>query len=371
VAYVSADFYNHPLSYLAAGLFEKHDRSRFEISAIYFGPDQRDEMRERLERSVERFVDVRTSSDREVAELLKGLEIEIAVDLKALTEDCRPGILASRPAPLQVNYLGYPGTMAAPYIDYLIADAHVIPEAERACYAERIVYLPDAYQVNDSARLVAESTPQRAEVDLPQAGFVFCCFNNNYKISPAIFDLWMRLLQKVDGSVLWLVADNATALRNLRREAERRQVAPERLVFAERAKVDEYRARYRLADLFLDTLPYNAHTTASDALWVGLPVLTCTGHTFAGRVGGSLLAAAGLPELVTETLEEYEALALKLATTPAMLADLKARLMRNRDTCALFDTDRFRRHIESAYVTMWTRYQRGEPPQDFAVRATG
>jgi predicted O-linked N-acetylglucosamine transferase (SPINDLY family) len=297
------------------------------------------------------------------------LEVDIAIDLKGYTTDSRPGILAFRFAPVQVNFLGYPGTMGADYMDYILADQQVIPPAHHAYYTEKVVYLPDTYQVNDSKRRIAECTPARSEVGLPDSGFVFCCFNNNYKITPDIFERWMRLLGHVEGSVLWLLEDNAVAARNLRREAEIRGVVPKRLVFAPRVKLDDHLARHRLADLFLDTLPINAHTTASDALWAGLPVVTCLGTTFAGRVAASVLNAVGLPELVAHSLEEYEALALKLATDAGLLVEIKAKLARNRETCALFDTDRFRRHIEAAYVTMWERYQRGEPPASFAVEA--
>jgi protein O-GlcNAc transferase len=254
-------------------------------------------------------------------------------------------------------------------MDYIVADRIVIPEEHHAYYTEKVVYLPDTYQVNDSKRRIAERTPTRAGAGLPEQGFVFCCFNNNYKISPRMFDVWMRLLTRVEGSVLWLVEDNETASRNLRREAERRSVPPERIMFAPRVKMEEYLARHRLADLFLDTLPYNAHTTASDALWAGLPVLTCRGTTFAGRVAASLLHAMGVDELITGSLEDYEALALELATNRERLAGVKAKLAANRGTHPLFDTDRFRRHIESAYTTMWERHQNGEPPESFSVPA--
>jgi protein O-GlcNAc transferase len=368
VAYLSADFQNHATAYLMAGLFEAHDKSRFELTAISFGADDaRGDMRKRLQHSFSRFVDVRGESDNKVATLMRELEIDIAVDLKGHTKDSRTGIFAQRAVPIQVNYLGYPGTMGAEYMDYILADTHLIPPEHQDSYTEKVVYLPDSYQVNDSTRRIAEQTPTRAEAGLPETGFVFCCFNNNYKITPAVFDVWMRLLNQVEGSVLWLFEDNSAASRNLRQEAVRRGVAVERLVFAPRMALDEHLARHRLADLFLDTLPYNAHTTASDALWVGLPVLTCMGHAFAGRVAASLLSAVGLPELITSSPEEYEASALRLATEPSMLADIRARLMQNRKTYPLFDTARFCRHIESAYITMWERYQRGEPPAGFPV----
>jgi predicted O-linked N-acetylglucosamine transferase (SPINDLY family) len=352
---------------LIAGLFEAHDRTRFDITAISIGPDSNDEMRARLRSAFDRFVDVRYKSDQEVALLLRELEIDIAVDLQGFTQHCRPGILSHRAAPVQVNYLGYPGTMGADYIDYIIGDRCVIPPEHHPGYAEKVVYLPDCYQVNDSKRRIAARTPTRAELGLPEKGFVYCCFNNNHKISPRVFDVWMRLLNKVQGSVLWLLEDNKTVARNLRQEAERRSIASGRVIFAPRVKMEEHLARQRLADLFLDTLPYNAHVTASDALWVGLPVVTHIGGAFAGRVAASLLNAVGLPELLTSSWEDYEALALKLATSPAMLADIRAKLALNRTTHPLFDTGRFRRHIESAYVTMWERYQRGEPPVSFAV----
>ena len=286
----------------------------------------------------------------------------------ALTAAGRVGILAHRPAPIQVSYLGYPGTLGAGYVDYIVADPHVIPPEDRMHYSEKVVYLPDTYQVNDAQRRIAERTPHRAELGLPENGFVFCCFNNNYKIGPAIFDVWMRLLTNVEGSVFWLFEDNSAALGNLRREAEKRGVSPDRLVFAQRMRLEDHLARQKLADLFLDTLPYNAHTTASDALWAGLPVLTCTGSTFAGRVASSLLNAAGLPELITHSLDEYEAMAIRLASSPAMLDQIRAKVAGNRAVCPLFDTDRFRRHLESAYMTMWERYQRGELPASFAVQ---
>ena len=369
VAYLSSNFHEHAVAYLAAGLFEAHDRQRFEITGVSFGPAAKGGIRERLERAFDRFVDVTGDSDLEVAQMLAAQEIDIAVDLTGHTADSRTGILAYRPAPLQVNFLGYPGTLGAEYIDYIIADRFVIPEGENAFYSERVVRLPDSYQVNDDKRRIAAGTPTRAEAGLPDAAFVFCCFNNNFKITPEIFAIWMRLVERVEGSVLWLLEDTATAAANLRREAVRRGVREERLVFAPRRPQEEHLARQRLADLFVDTLPYNAHTTASDALWAGLPVVTCMGETFAGRVAGSLLHAAGLPELATRSLDEYEALALRLATTPPLLAAIRARLAGNRATCPQFDTDRFRRHIESAYTTMHERHVAGLPPASFTVDA--
>ena len=367
VAYLSADFHDHAVMYLLAGLFERHDRARFDVVGVSFGPDPSTAMRSRLKGAFERFLDARGMRDIDVARRLREREIDIAVDLNGFTDGARTGVFALRPAPIQVNYLGYPATMGAPYIDYLIADDTIIPHDEHESYAERIVYLPHCYQVNDAMRTIAESTPSRAEAGLPEAGFVFCSFNNNYKITPAVFDVWMRLLRRVDGSVLWLFEGNAAAPANLRREAESRGIAAERLVFAPKVALADHLARHRLADLFLDTQPWNAHTTASDALWTGLPVLTCVGTTFAGRVAASLNRAAGVDALVTQSLDEYEALALRFARDPVLLADVRKGLARNRDTCPLFDTDRSRRAIEAAYAEMCARHRRGESPASFAV----
>jgi predicted O-linked N-acetylglucosamine transferase (SPINDLY family) len=369
LGYYSADFHEHATTYLMAELFERHDRDRFELLAFSFGPDRRDGMRQRVAAAVDQFIDVGNRSDQEVALQSRALGIDIAVDLKGLTQDSRPGIFALRAAPLQVNYLGYPGTMGVDYIDYLIADATLIPAASRPHYAEKIAYLPDSYQVNDRQRAIAEPTPAREALGLPPSGFVFCCFNASYKITPATFDGWMRLLRQVEGSVLWLLEDNATAARNLRQEAEARGVGGERLIFAPPLPLPAHLARQRAADLFLDTLPCNAHTTASDALWAGLPVLTCLGESFAGRVAASLLNAIELPELVTTSQEQYEALAIALATDAPRLAQLKAKLARNRLTTPLFDTPRFTRHLEAAYTQMYERYQAGLPPDHLHVRS--
>jgi protein O-GlcNAc transferase len=319
----------------------------------------------------DRFIDVRTQGDRDVARLLNDLHVDIAVDLNGHTQDERLGILAFRPAPIQVNYLGYPGTSGADFIDYIIADATVLPFEEQPHYTERIVHLPDCYQANDRKRRIASRMPTREEVGLPAAGFVFCCFNNTWKIAPPVFDVWMRLLKAVEGSVLWLYRDNAHAEASLRNEAAARGIDPARLVFAGPLPHGDHLARHRVADLFLDTLPYNAHTTASDALWAGLPVLACRGKAFAGRVAASLLAAVGLSELATQSLDEYEALALRLATDAPLLTGFRQRLERNRLEFPLFDTDRFCRYIERAYATMWELWQRGEKPRSFSVAPRG
>ena len=367
LAYLSADFRPHPVAFLIAGVFEHHDRNRFETIGISFGPGADSDIRARIAAGFEHFHDVRNTSDAEVAAMLRRMEVDIAVDLMAFTDDCRPAILAQRPAPIQANFLGFPGTMGAAHIDYIVADRILIPADRRRFYSEQVVYLPDTYQANDSKRRVAERTPSRGEAGLPEMGFVFCCFNNNHKITPEMFDIWMRLLAKVDGSVLWLLADNATAAANLRREAAARGVRPERLIYAPRTTPPEHLARQRLADLFLDTSPYGAHTTCSDALWVGLPVVTYLGPTFAARVAGSLLTAAGLPELVTASPAEYEALALDLARDTGALASVKSKLAPNRGTCPLFDTARFTRNLESAFIVMMQRHRSGLAPHSFAV----
>ncbi|MBW0004110.1 MAG: tetratricopeptide repeat protein [Hyphomicrobiales bacterium] len=369
IAYLSADFHGHATSFLMADLFESHDRDRFEVFGISFGLDDGSQTRRRIIKAFDHFRDVRDLDDLEVAKLLSELEIDIAVDLKGYTQHARFGVFAHRPAPIQVSYLGFPGTTGADFIDYVIADEIVLPFDQQPFWSEKIVHLPDCYQANDRNRQIAERTPTRSECGLPERGFVFCSFNNSYKITPVFFDIWMRLLAKVEGSVLWLLRDNSAAERHLRREAASRGIGPERLIFAERLPLAEHLARHRLADLFLDTLPVNAHTTASDALWAGLPVLTCLGKSFVARVAASLLNAVGLPELVTLSLDEYEALALKLAREPALLRGYRKRLEKGRSTAPLFDTDRFRRHLERAYETMLDIHDRGEEPRGFAVQA--
>ena len=369
IGYYSADFHDHATAYLMAELFEHHDRSRFELIAFSFGPDQHnDSMRKRVVSAFDRFIDVRNYSDEEVALLSRELGVAIAVDLKGFTTNCRTGIFALRAAPIQVNYLGYPGTMGASYIDYLIADHILIPEESRQFYTEKIAYLPNSYQVNDRTRQISDRVFTREEFGLPKTGFVFCCFNNNYKITPSTFDGWMRLLKQVEGSVLWLLADNAKAAEHLMQEAVRRGVLSERLIFAKRMNIAEHLARHRLADLFLDTLPCNAHTTASDALWAGLPVLTCIGESFASRVAASLLNAIQLPELITSTQAEYEALALELATNPKKLHTIKHKLEKNRLTTPLFDTGLFTGDIEKVYMAMYERYLADLPPEHILLK---
>jgi protein O-GlcNAc transferase len=369
VAYLCADFRRHATAYLAAELFELHDRSRFEVIGVSFGPDDGSEMRRRLVRAFDRFFDVTRQSDRDVARLLHDLRVDITIDLQGYYGHARPGIFAFRPTPIQVNYLAFPGTTGAEFMDYIIADEIVLPLYFQPYYTEKIVHLPGCYQVNDRKRTIAARASGRTEVGLPAEGFVFCCFNNNWKITPAVFDVWMRLLHAVDGSVLWLLSDNKHAERNLRHEAAARGIDSWRIIFADRTNLEEHLARHRVADLFLDTIPYNAHTTTSDALWAGLPVVTYQGETFAGRVASSLLHSIGLSELVTHSMQEYELLAMRLAQDPKLLRTYRDRLAENRLTCPLFDTDRFRRHIEAAYRHMWELWQRGKKPESFAVAA--
>jgi len=339
------------VAYLMAGVFEQHDRSRFETFALSSGPDPEGGMRARLKGAFEHFIDVRDCGDRDLAALIREREIDIVVDLNGHTQGSRTRSLAWRPSPVAVTYLGFPGTLGAEYVDFLLADRFVIPEGLEAAYAEQVVCLPDTFQANDRSR-ASGRTGSRAEAGLPENAIVFCAFNNAYKITPPTFDVWMRLLEQADGSVLWLVGGRDALHANLAREAGRRGVDPARLVFAPRLPYADHLARFRLADLFLDTLPFNGGTTASDALWAGLPVLTCAGEAMASRMAGSLLHAVGMPELVTRSLADYEALALTLARDPARIASLKATLARHRETHPLFDTGRFCRHLEAAYEAM-------------------
>ena len=357
VAYYSADFHNHATGHLIAELFELHDKSQFELIGISFGPITNDEMRQRLEHSFDQFIEAGNQSDIEIAQLSRDLNIDIAVDLKGFTQDLRTGIFAHRAAPIQVSYLGYPGTMGAEYIDYIVADKTLIPQEAQQAYSEKIIYLPNSYQVNDRKRVISDKVFTRAELGLPDQGFVFCSFNNNFKILPTTFAAWMQILQAVEGSVLWLFQDNPWAVQNLKQEAIKHGIDPSRLVFAERMPSSEHLARHRMADLFLDTFPYNAHTTASDALWTGLPVLTLMGQSFASRVAASLLNAIGLPELITTTPQAYEALAIDLASNSEKLTSINARLNSNRLTSPLFDTPQFTKDLEQAYVKIYQDYQ--------------
>ena len=365
IGYFSADFRNHAVSTLAAEMFETHDRSRFELTAFSLGRDVQDELRARVEGAFERFVPVFDKSDLEVALLARTLEIDIAVDLGGYTQHSRPQIFAHRAAPLQVSYLGYLGTMAADFMDYLIADEVIVPPELRRRYAEKIAYV-SSYQVNDSKRRISERNFSRAELGLPASSFVFCCFNASYKITPQTFASWMRILAAVPQSVLLLLAGTTAAERNLREQAALRGIDPGRLVFAGKIPYGEYLARFRAADLFLDTLPYNAGTTASDALWAGLPVLTCRGEAFAARMAASILTAAGLPELIAADRSQYERLAVELATQRERFSAIKCRLIEASASCLLFDTRRFTRELESLYGRMYERHHLGLLPEHLA-----
>jgi len=367
IAYLSADFHKHPVAHLIAELLELHDRSRFEVIGISYGLANEDDMRRRISRSVDRFIDVADKSDEGIARYIREAEVDIAIDLGGHTQGSRLGILAFKPSPVQVHYLGYSGTTGADFIDYLVADPVVVPDEHKLFYTEKIVHLPNAFQVNDRSRKIAVSEDSRADHGLPESGFVFCCFNNNWKITPDLFDVWMEILSKVEGSVLWLFKDNELAEQNLRKESASRGINPERLVFAGRLPLDQHLARHRHADLFIDSFYFNAHTTASDALWAGLPVLTKAGDTFASLAAASLLNAVGLPELVTYSVDEYENLAVELATNPERLAGLKQKLANNRLTTPLFDTPRFTRHLENAYEQMIERYRQGLKPDHIHV----
>jgi len=371
VGYLSADFRDHAVAHQAVELFERHDRARYEIYGFSLLDEAQSPIKQRLRRAFDQFIETGTRSDQEVASLMAGLQIDIAVDLGGYTDKSRPRILAYRPAPVAVNYLGYPGTLGADYVDYIIADAQVIPPQFERSYTESIARLPGCYLPVDTKGRGDRAPPSRADAGLPERGFVFCAFNNNYKLTPEMFGIWMRLLREVDGSVLWLSVGTPKARDNLRAEAEKGGVSPGRLVFADR--MDEraqHLARIALADLFLDSLPYNAHSTAADMLWAGVPLVTCMGRSFPARVAGSLLTAIGAEELIARDLTEYEAMTLELARSPQRLAAIRAKLLRNRASHPLFDMARNCRHLERAYETMWDLHQKGLKPQSFAVNPT-
>jgi predicted O-linked N-acetylglucosamine transferase (SPINDLY family) len=367
IGYFSADFYNHATGYLMAELFELHDKNQFDLIGFSFGPITNDEMRQRLKKTFDQFIEVGNKSDIEITQLCRNLNIDIAVDLKGFTQYARTGIFSYRAAPIQVNYIGYPGTMGADYIDYIIADKTLIPDASQSYYSEKVVYLPNSYQANDRKRLISDKQFTKQELGLPENSFVFCCFNNNYKILPATFSSWMRILKEVEGSVLFLYAENNWAKDNLQKEAEIRGVNSSQLIFGMNIPYADYLSRYQTCDLFLDTFPYNAGTTASDALWTGLPVLTLMGQSFASRVAASLLNAIGLPELITNTQEEYESLAIELAMNPSKLAAIKLRLANNRLTYPLFDTPLFTKNLEAAYIKMFEKYLAGFLPKHISI----
>ena len=367
IGYFSADFHNHATMHLMAELFERHDKKKFELIAFSFGPDKPDEYRQRAILAFDDFIDVSFKTDDEIALLAQKKNIDIAIDLKGFTQDCRTEIFAKKCAPIQVNYLGYPGTMGAEFIDYIVADKILIPENKQQFYSEKIVYMPNSYQVNVSKRTISNNLFEKSELNLPDTGFVFCCFNSTYKITPETFTGWMNILSKVDGSVLWIYVKNNTAIQNLKKEAQKLGINPNRLIFASFMDNKDHLKRIQSADLFLDTLPYNAHTTTSDALRVGLPVLTRIGESFTSRVAASLLNAVNLPELITSSQEEYEALAIELATNADKLKTIKDKLALNLPTAPLYDTALFTQHIESAYKTMYERHHQGLKPEHIYV----
>ena len=367
IGYFSSDFKEHPVAYLMAKVIETHDRNFFEVYGYSIGPAKDDKMRHRLIKGFDVFDDVQDMSDQDVALLARQDQIDIAIDLTGYTQNSRSGIFAYRAAPMQINYLGYPGTMGANFIDYIIADPILIPSDSQKHYNEKIIQLPNSYMPTDNTRIFSERELTRLEMGLPEQGFVFCCFNNNYKISPTEFDVWMRLLLKVEGSVLWLRKSNKWSEGNFCKEAKSRGVDPSRLIFADRVPMDEHLARHRLADLFLDTFAFNAHTTATEALWAGLPVVTKLGQGFAARVAGSLLTAIELPELITETEMEYEALILDLATNPQRLAAIKQKLAANRLSKPLFNTELFTKHLEDGYQRAYGQYFDGKEPEAIYV----
>jgi protein O-GlcNAc transferase len=371
VGYLSADLRNHPVSYLLASVFEKHDRRHFETIGLSLGPNDDSHLRVRLKRAFDNFSDLGNSTDREIFDAITALEIDILIDLMGHTRGAPLPVLTRRPVPIQVNYLGYPGTIGGTHIDYILADKTVVTPEDRKYYSEKVVYLPDSYMPHDAiGRRISGQPFKRADFGLPDHSVVFCCFNNAYKLNPGIFTSWMNILRAVGGSVLWLGGVSEIAQGNLRREAKAQGIDARRLIFAKRLDSSaDHLARHRLADLFLDTLPYNAHTTASDALWAGLPVLTQFGETFAGRVAASLLHAIGMPELITHSREEYEALAIELARNHGRLRNIREKLERNRLAAPLFDTALYTRHLEIAYQTMYRRHHAGLPPDHIETQA--
>jgi len=370
IAYLSADFCTHATTHLAAGLFESHDRARFETYAFSFGPSDGSPMRARVEAAFEHFIDVCGWRDEDIAARVADLGIDIAVDVKGHTLGGRPRIFALRPAPVQVSFLAYPGTMGADFIDYIVADRVVIPEADAAHYDEAVIYLPDSYQVNDASRPTGRR-PSRPELGLPDAAFVFCSLNSVHKITPSVFDTWMRILYVVPDSILWLLGGNPAAERNLRAEAGRRGIDARRLIFAPRVSPADHCARIALADLFLDTVVYNSHTTASDALWAGVPLITVAGRTFASRVATSLLHAVGLPQLSVSSLADYERIAVQLATHADELTALRQHLAEAHGRSSLFNPALYARRLEAAYQEIWRISRRGEKPRSVTIGADG
>jgi protein O-GlcNAc transferase len=368
IGYFSADFHDHATLYLMSGLLKSHDTSKFEIFAYSYGRSKTGDLRQKLEGSIEHFYDLTDDSDSSIVELCRSHGLDIAIDLKGYTGSNRSAIFQYRLAPIQVNYLGYPGSMGAEFIDYIIADCTIIPENLRNYYSEKVIYLPHSYQPNDNTREISDVRTTRADFGLPGHAFVFCCFNNSYKISEREFDIWMRILSQIDGSVLWLLKSNKWAEQNLRKEAEARGISASRLIFADKLPQKEHLARHQHADLFIDTFNVNAHTTASDALWAGIPVITKIGNQFAARVAASLLHAVGLPDLITATEVEYEALIIDLATNPEKLKALREKLAKNRLKEPLFDTSQYTQHYEWALQEAYDVYYNAGPPQDIWLK---
>jgi protein O-GlcNAc transferase len=367
IGFFSADFHDHPVQYLIAGLLRDYDRAQFEIFAFSYGHNKSGELRKRLKRNVDQYCDVSDLSDDLVVDLARSHGLDIAIDLTGYTGRTRSYLFQYRLAPVQINYLGYPGSMGADFMDYIVADPTVIPALQSQHYSENVIYL-HSFLPNDDQRQIAQTNTTRADFGLPDDAFVFCCFNNNYKISPREFDIWMRILSQTDGSVLWLSRSNKWAEGNLRKEAQARGIDPSRLIFADKLPhIEEHLARHKHADLFIDTFNYNAHTTASEALWAGLPVVTKQGEQFAARVAASLLNAIGLPELVTTTEADYEALILELASNPEKLTAIKDKLAANRLTEPLFDTKRYTRNFERGLQKVYDLYFNGKTPQDVWV----
>ena len=367
LGYYSADFYNHAMSYLLAGLFKQHDKSKFELFAFSFGPEKNDEMSKKIPNYFNDFVKVNFKTDKEIAEISRNLKIDIAIDLLCFTTNNRMGIFSERCAPIQVNYLGYPGTSGANFIDYIIADKILIPKESQKYYSEKIIYLPNTYQARDSSLKISDKIFKREELGLPKNAFVFCCFNQNNKITPNIFDIWMRILKTVDKSVLWLLEDNSIAVKNLRKEAKKRKIDPKRIIFAKRMSMTNHFARHKCADLFIDTFPYGAHTTCSDSLWAGLPIVTLMGKSFASRVGGSLLNAINLEELITITEKEYEKLIMELANNSYRLKEIRNKLHKNRFTKPLFDTKLYTKNIELAYTKIYEKHLNKLPAKNIDI----
>ena len=368
LGYFSADFHNHATTHLMAYMLELHDKSKFELFGFSFGPDQKDEMRKRVSSSFDHFIDVRLKSDEDISKLSRSFRIDIAIDLKGFTTDDRFGIFIKRCAPIQVGFLGYPGTSGTNFIDYIIADKTLIPKENQKNFSEKIIYLPNTYQPNDFIKKTSKKIFTREELGLPKDGFVFCCFCRNYKITPSIFDIWMNILKKIEGSVLWLIKDSDEGINNLKREAVNRAVNPDRIIFAENMPITEHLARHKMADLFLDTFPCNAHTTCSDALWSGLPVITLIGQSFASRLCGSLLNAIGLNELITTTKKDYEDLIINVAKDSKKLKIIKNKLENNKTTQPLFNTKLYTNNIERAYKEIYKRYHSDLPLENIEIK---